>query len=115
MTSWTKKLSTLERGGVVFPFGAFHLLPICGLDVGVLLMLRPFGGRVVKTGNCGLNVTEHGGMDFSSNVVPIKVDAQVFGARPIMRDGIVRGHDAHEVFGMLLADIFDAAIRHPGT
>ena len=49
-------------------------------------------------------------MEFSSNVVPIKVNAQVFGARPIMRDGVVCGEDTHEVFGMLLADIFDAKI-----
>ena len=73
-----------EGGGVVFPFGVLYLFPICGFDVGVWLMLRSFGGWVVKTDDRGLDVPEHGGMDFSSNVVPIKFDAQVFGARPIM-------------------------------
>ena len=64
---------------------------------------------MVKTDDRGLDVPEHGGMDFFYNVVPIKVDAQVFGSRPIMQDGVVRGQlGAHEVFGMLLADIFDA-------
>ena len=60
--------------------------------------------------NHGRNVPEHGRMNFSSDVVPIKVNAQVFGARPIMQDGVVRGQDANEVFGMLRADIFDAKI-----
>ena len=65
MTSWKNVLFALERGGgVVFPFAALQLFPICGLDVGVLLMLRPFGGRVVEMGDRGLDVTEHGGMDF---------------------------------------------------
>ena len=65
---------------------------------------------MVETGDCGRDVPEHGGMDFLSYGVPIKVNAQVFGARPIMRDGVVRGHDAHEVFGMLFANVFDAEI-----
>ena len=74
-------------------------------------MLRPFGGGgVVETGERGLDVPEHGDMDFSSNVVPIKVDAQVLGACPIMRDCVVRRQDAHEVFGMLVTHIFDARI-----
>ena len=73
-------------------------------------MLRPFGVGVVEPGNLGLDVPKHEGVDFSSNVIPIKVDAQVICARPKMRDGVVRGQDAHEVFGMLLADIFDAKI-----
>ena len=55
---------------------------------------------MVETGDHGLKISEHGGMDFLSNVVSIKVDAQVFGARPIMRDGAVCGQDAHKVFGM---------------
>ena len=63
---------------------------------------------MVKTDDRGLDVPKHGGMDFSSNIVPIKVDAQVFGARPIRRYGVVRGQDVQKVFGMLLADIFDA-------
>ena len=84
MTSWTLFLSALERGGVVFPFGVFHLLSICGFDVELWLMLRPFGGGVVKPGDRGLDIPEHRGVDLSSNVVPIKVDAQVFCARPIM-------------------------------
>ena len=65
---------------------------------------------MVETGERGLDIPEHGGMDFSSNVVPIKVAAQLFGARIIIQDGVVRGQDAPEVFGMLLADIFDAGI-----
>ena len=99
-----------EGGRVVFPFGVLHILPICGFDVGIWLMLRPFGVGVVEPGNLGLDVPKHEGVDFSSNVIPIKVDAQVICARPKMRDGVVRGQDAHEVFGMLLADIFDAEI-----
>ena len=59
-------------------------------------------------GEGGHDVSQHGGVDFTFNVVPIKVDAQVFGARPIIRDGVVRGQDTHEVFGMLFADVFDA-------
>ena len=76
------------------------------------LVLRSFGWWVVKTGDRGRDVPEHGGMDFLSNVVPIMVDAQLFGARTIMLYGVVRGQDAHEVFGMMRADIFDAEIVH---
>ena len=65
---------------------------------------------MVKAGQCGLGVPQHGGVDFAFNVVPIKVDAQVFGARPAMRGGVVQGQDTHEVFGMLFADVFDAEI-----
>ena len=71
-------------------------------------MLRPFGWWMVKTGDLGREVPEHGDIHFSSNVVQIKVDAQLFCARPIMQDGVVRVKDANEVFGTLLVDIFDA-------
>ena len=110
MTSWTIFLSALERGGVIFPFSVLNLLPVCGFDVGAWLVLRPFGWWMVKTGDLGREVPEHGDIHFSSNVVQIKVDAQLFCARPIMQDGVVRGQAAHEVFGMLLANISDAEI-----
>ena len=41
-------------------------------------------GRVVEAGQCGLGVPQHGRVDFAFNVVPVKVDAQVFGAGPVM-------------------------------
>ena len=111
MTSWTNFLSALEReGGFVFPFGVLQLLPICGFDVGVWLMLQPFGGGGVEPGNCGLDVPEHGGVEFFSNVVPIKVNAQVCCARPVMRDGVVLGQHTYEVVGMSFSDVFDAKI-----
>ena len=80
-----------DEGRVVVVLCVLHLLPVHGLGVEVKLILWPLGGGVVEAGESGLGVSQHGGVDCAFDVVPIEVDAQVFGACPVMRDGVVLG------------------------
>ena len=67
-------------------------------------------GGGVEAGQGGLGIPHHGGGDRAFVVVLIEVNAQVFGACPVMQDDVVLGEHLHAVFSMLLADVLDAKI-----
>ena len=46
---------------------------------------------MVEAGECGLGVSQHGGVDCDFSVVLLEVDAQVFFSRPVMQDCLVFG------------------------
>jgi hypothetical protein len=49
----------------------------------VWLMLKYFGDKMSKSGECLFNVAEHGEMDFTFLVVPIECDAKILSSFPV--------------------------------
>ena len=57
-----------------------------------------------------LDILKHGEVDQPRGVVPMEVNPKVEFVAPIMLNGIELLQRPHEVFGMLLENIFDAKI-----
>ena len=52
----------------------------------VRLMLQLFGHKMSEPGECSFNIAGHGEVDFAFRVVPVKCNANVARAGPIICD-----------------------------
>ena len=68
------------------------------------------GDFVSEADDCLGNVSCHQEMYFSTVIIPVERDSNVFGTFPIVGDGVVVVEGRHEMAGMFLADVIDARI-----
>ena len=73
-------------------------------------MRWPFRRGMTELDERVLDVFKHGEVDQPRGVVPMEINPKVEFATPIMLNGIEFLQRPHEVFGMLLENIFDAKI-----
>ena len=66
--------------------------------------------RVPKLGESLGAIAWHGQMDLPAHVVPVELDADVFGACPVFCEVLVRADGVDEMLGMLPSDVLHAEV-----